>query len=990
MRGHDSKQKTASSMSKEPRQMNPMAKPSLRPWRAGVLAAVLACVALFGAAPAQADYAFDSFDVEFTDQNGSPVTQAGSHPFAMTTSFEVASVDENEPEEFLNYVLSGRAKDLFIEQIAGFVGDATVVPRCSSEDFLIIPPSAAGSATECPDSTVVGVNAVSVLAPIAWIKVPVYNLEPPPGVQARLGFVVVDVPVTLDVGVKHSGDYNVRASLRHIPQPVNFFGSIFQLWGDPSDPAHDELRGLCSRGAYIFVTIDEITLGPGGNFEPPSGNKCPVEPLKEPFLTVPRSCAGPLATNYETDSWQNPGDYVKGSALTHDDGAPPSPQGFTGCGKLPFNPEVSAVPTSASAESPSGLDFALDFNQEGLTSLDGLAQSEIQKTVVTLPEGVTINPSIGEGLGFCSPADYERESLAVGEGKGCPNSAKLGTVHVESPLIETPVEGSLYLAQQDDPTTSKPGAENPFDSLIALYIVLRSARENILVKLPAKVEPDPKTGQLVTTVEDIPQLPFSHFNLHFREGLRAPLTTPPACGKYDTVAKLTPHANPDQVLTTISTFEITGGIDQGPCPPGGVPPFKPHFEAGSLNNNAKSFSPFNMRLIRGDGEQDMTKFSSVLPPGVLGKLAGVDKCPDAAIEATKAKTGREELAAPSCPANSQIGRTLAGAGVGSALTYVGGSIYLGGPYKGAPLSVVSVTPAVAGPFDAGTVVVRLGLTLNPVTAEVEVDGAASDPIPHILKGIPLKVRDLRVYVDRPNFILNPTSCDPSSAKATLFGGFLDLFSPADDVPVDLATRYQAANCLNLGFKPNLKLNLRGGTQRGDHPGLKAVLKARPGDANIAGASVTLPRSAFLDQSHIRTICTRVQYAADQCPKGSIYGRAKAITPLLDDPIEGNVYLRSSSNKLPDLVIALKGIVDVDVSSRIDSKNGGIRNTFDVVPDAPVKEFVLTLQGGKKGLIVNSRDLCEGRRARINARFLAQNGKARTLRPELEPQCGGRG
>jgi len=520
-------------------------------------------------------------------------------------------------------------------------------------------------------------------------------------------------------------------------------------------------------------------------------------------------------------------------------------------------------------------------------------------------------------------------------------------------------------------------------------LVLRNSDRGVLVKRPMKVVPDPKTGQLVASVDDIPSFPFSHFGFQFKEGARAALVTPGACGRYTTVGRFYPHSDPANPRTTIADFEVTSGVNGGPCPPAGVPPFEPFFEAGSINNNAKSYSPFNMRLLRNDGEQDMTKFSAVLPPGVLGKLAGVSKCSDAAIEAAKSKTGRQEKASPSCPANSLIGHTLAGAGVGDSLTYVKGQLYLAGPYHGAPLSVAAITPGLAGPFDAGTIVVREALTLNPVTAEVEVDGAASDPIPHILKGIVLKVRDIRVRVDRPEFIINPTSCDPSSAKATLFGGFLDVFSPVDDVPADLSTRYQAANCLNLGFKPKLKFNLRGGSKRGDHPGLKALLRARPGDANIGGVRVTLPRSAFLDQAHIRTICTRVQYAAKDCPKGSIYGHAKAITPLLDEPIEGPVILRSSNNKLPDLVIGLKGIVDVDISSRIDSFKGGIRNTFDVVPDAPVSEFTLTLQGGKKGLIVNSRDLCAGKTSRAEVRFKGQNGRVRTLRPRLQPQCGGK-
>jgi hypothetical protein len=490
---------------------------------------------------------------------------------------------------------------------------------------------------------------------------------------------------------------------------------------------------------------------------------------------------------------------------------------------------------------------------------------------------------------------------------------------------------------------------------------------------------------LVATLEGIPQVPFSHFNFHFREGARAALVSPPSCGTHTTEAKFWPYSDPDNPRTIISSFEITEGVGGGPCPPGGVPPFHPDFEAGSINNNAGSFSPFNMRLVRNDGEQNMTKFSSVLPPGVLGSLAGVAKCPDVAVPTAKSKTGRQELALPSCPANSLIGHTLAGAGVGSALTYVKGYVYLAGPYKGAPLSVIAITPAVAGPFDAGTVVVRLGLDLDPKTAEVSVDGAASDPIPHIIKGIVLKLRDLRVSVDRPNFTLNPTSCDESSAKAKLFGSFLNVIDPGDDVPVNLATRYQAANCLNLGFDPKLGLRLKGGTKRGGHPGLKAVYTPKKGDANIEGLVVRLPRSAFLDQAHIRTICTRVQFAAEACPKAAQYGYIRAWTPLLDEPLQGPVWLRSSNHKLPDLVFDLKGLVDIEVSVRIDSARGGIRATLVDAPDAPLSRVVLNMQGGKKGLIINSRNLC-ARKSRANVKSTGQNGKEATRNPVMRPQC----
>jgi hypothetical protein len=971
-------------VTKETQQMNVPAKPSHRSRRRAIalLAASVALLAGALAAPAaSAEFGVAHFDFTATNQDGSPATQAGSHPYAIRNSFDL-NFSEAGPSFWLPD--GGDIKNFIVEQVAGFVGDANAVPTCSTVDFFTVDPLTFEG--ECRDDAAVGMTAPRLGEPSFWAPFPVYNLAPPPGIILRLGFRVLVTPVVIDVGVKDSGEYNAEGTLRQVPQTLTVFGGDLELWGNPADPGHDKFRGKCLPG--LFEGAAGFTP-PGEKIPFIEGTKaCPVseEHPKKVFLTLPRSCTGPAMTAYRAETWAEPGKWIEGSVLTHDNSVPPVAQGFTGCGKLGFDAAVEARTTTDSAETGTGLDFNLSFDDEGLKNPVGLAESETKKAVVTLPEGVTINPSVGEGLGVCTPADLERETMTSKPGEGCPNASKLGTVHTETPLVDEAIDGSVFLAQQDDPATTTPGAENPFDSLIALHIVLRNPELGVLVKLAAKVEPDPETGQLVTTLDNAPQFPVSRFDFHFREGQRAPLVSPPACGTYTGEADLYPWSDPTTPHKVISSFEIDEGVGGGPCPPAGVPPFSPGFEAGSLNNNAKAFTPFNMRLIRNDGEQNMTKFSSVLPPGVLGKLAGVGKCPDAAIAAAKGKTGRQELADPSCPASSQIGRSLAGAGVGGALTYVPGKIFLGGPYKGAPLSVVSITPAVAGPFDAGTVVVQLGLDLNPVTAEVEVDGAASDPIPHILKGIPLKLRDLRVYVDRENFILNPTSCDPSSAKATLFGSFLNVFSPADDVPVDLATRFQAASCLNLGFKPSLKLKLRGGTKRGGHPGLKAVLRARPNDANIGAASVTLPRSAFLDQAHIRTICTRVQYAKDECPKGAIYGYAKAITPLLDEPVEGPVYLRSSDNKLPDLVIALKGLVDVDVSSRIDSRNGGIRNTFDVVPDAPVTSFTLTLQGGKRGLVVNSRDLCAGRISRATARFVGQNGKVANLRPKLQPQC----
>jgi hypothetical protein len=457
---------------------------------------------------------------------------------------------------------------------------------------------------------------------------------------------------------------------------------------------------------------------------------------------------------------------------------------------------------------------------------------------------------------------------------------------------------------------------------------------------------------------------------------------------------LTPTADPANPFLATSSFHIGSGVGGGPCPAGGTAPFEPGFSAGTLTNGALTHSPFAMRLTRRDGDQDLTKFAATLPPGILASLVGVKKCSDAEIAEARGRTGpnggREELADPSCLANSKIGTTLAGAGVGSQLVYVPGSLYLAGPYNGAPLSVVSITPGVAGPFDVGTVVVRVALGFNSRTAEVQADGSRSDPIPHILRGIPLAVRDLRVRVDRPNWIFNPSSCRESSTRASIFGSAANFFDPADDIPVARSARFQAADCLVLPFSPSLSLGLKGGTARGDHPALTATYTAKAGNANLRDLSLLFPRSAFVENANFRTICTRKAFAADNCPKGSIYGHVTATTPLLEEKLSGPVYLRSSDHQLPDAVLVLHGIIDVEVPIRIDSSKQRLRTTIKNAPDAAVTKVVVKMQGGRKGLFVNSRNLCASKN-RAELDLTAQSTKKLKLNPEVKPAgCKGAG
>jgi hypothetical protein len=964
-------------MSKESKTMTQMRQ--IRIALAGLLALFAMTV---GAQSASASFGLEpgSVDAATLDQNGDSYVQAGAHPFSVTTEFKIKAVPDLRPEFEGGFVPDGGyLRNVTTEAPPGLVGAPTATPRCSLAKFL-----GGGVLDGCVDSTQVGIaqTEIGLFSSRVPVPSPIFNLEPQPGQPALFGFYVLFVPVIAIPTIRSDGDYGLDFNVVNIDESVPVFGNRFTFWGVPASSAHDDERGkeiigLCGDG---------------------SPRPCPSSAPEVPFLTLPVDCAhGPFAVRTEVESWQADSDAE--TILTHDDEG--APTGVTRCDRVPFEPSISATTTTNNAKTPSGLDFEVEIPDAGIKNPDGLAQAELKRAVVRLPEGVTLNPSAGEGLGVCTPADFAREREDSPPGGGCPNSSKLGTVKIQTPLLsdDEEVEGGLYLAQPDDPATTQPGIENPFDSLLSLYLVARVPERGVIVKAAGRVELDPATGQITTTFDDLPQLPFSSFKLHFREGSRAPLVSAPSCGEKTTEAELTPWSAPGRPTQLQAASLIQHGVGGGPCPTGGLPSFRPRLTAGSLNNAAGSFSPFLVHLRRDDGEQEITHFSIKLPPGLLGKLAGVPFCPDAAVAAAKARErlggGREELAQPSCPAATEIGRTQIGVGVGSTLTYVPGKAYLAGPYNGSPLSLVAITSGTVGPFDVGTVVVREAFRIDPETAEVFIDATGSDPIPHIVQGVPVHARDLRVNVDRPEFVLNPTDCDRSSTASTVLGAGLDFALAADDNPFTATTPFQAADCAALPFAPRLSLRLLGRSERGAHPAFQARLRMRGiGEAAVERAQVTLPHTEFLENSHIKTICTRAQFQAGAgngaaCPAGSVYGQAKAVTPILDEALEGPVFLRSSEHKLPDLVAALQtpGGIRFDLVGRIGSvRGGGIRTTFEAAPDAPVREFVLTMQGGGKGLLVNSENVCLGvHRAVVS--FTAHNGKVASSRLPLQARCG---
>ncbi|HEV7562553.1 MAG TPA: hypothetical protein VGO24_03545 [Solirubrobacterales bacterium] len=724
------------------------------------------------------------------------------------------------------------------------------------------------------------------------------------------------------------------------------------LWGVPADEGHTPERGPEASG----------------------GVKSEAPLL--PYLTMPASCGSPPELTVKADSKSNPGHFIEELVLARDkDGTPIS---MTGCEAVPFSPKILAAPISNAAGSASGLDFELSLPNRGLLNpKDGaVAETQPQKTEVTLPAGVAVNPSAANGIAACSLAQYKAASLT---NLGCPQASKVGTLVAKTPLLDEPIEGSVYLAQPRN---------NPFNSFLAIYIIARVPERGVLVKQAGEVHADPLTGQLRTTVEGLPPIPYSSFELDLREGPRAPLVTPQICGTYTTTAKLYPFSAPNTPVERTAPFTISSGAGGAGCAfAESALPIHPTLEAGTTTPLAGAYSPFVFRLSRSDGEQRFRSLEATLPKGLAAKLAGVPYCSEPQIAAAVAREveggGALEAAVPSCPSASQIGTVNVAAGAGPDPYYVQGKIYLAGPYKGAPLSLAIITPGVAGPFDLGAVVARAGLYVNESTAVVTVK---SDPIPTILAGIPLDVRKIVVNTNREAFTLNPTSCEVMAIGGTL--------TSTTGALAPLSNRFQVGGCRNLDFAPRLSLSMKGATRRTGHPAFKAVLTQPAGQANIGRTSVALPATEFIDNFHIANPCTRPQFAAHNCPAASILGKARAYTPLLDKPLEGLVYFRSNGGEraLPDVVADLNGQVHfvlvgaVDALHKQGSEASRVRTTFATVPDAPVSKFVLELKGGKEhGLLVNSTNICKSANRAI-VKMRGQNGKSHDFNPKIATSC----
>ncbi|MBO0746700.1 MAG: hypothetical protein J2O47_00030, partial [Acidimicrobiaceae bacterium] len=768
------------------------------------------------------DFGFADSGFRLTDEAGDPITQAGSHPYLFDTSFELTSRESTTNQGFI--VPTESLKDVRVTLPRGLVVNPTSTSlRCTEAEL---------ETASCPDASAVGLDRPTVEvsgAPSQLLESAIYNMVPPPGVPAELAFPVLDGAtwVHLRGNVDAAGQYELTASADNVIQYGNVTGVDVELWGDPTDPSHDRVRGHCT-GAGI-------------------GNHCPVPPTPIPFLTMPSACSPSSTLSYALNSWEHQSDFITAqpSAVDSDGGSVP----VTGCDKLGFDPTLTARPDTAAADSSSGLDVELKVPQaEGQHTL---ATANLRRAVVTLPAGMAVNPSLADGLEACSPAEI---GLDNADQPTCPDASKIGTVQVTTPLLDDPLVGSVYLAKQTD---------NPFGTLLALYIV--AERDGAIVKLAGKVEPDPVTGQLKATFADNPELPFSDFVLHFIGGDRGALVTPPTCGTYQTVSKLSPWsaADPDsptpaETVTSTDSFEITAGPGGGPCPDLADPSkFTPAFSAGVVSPQAGGSSPFVLKLGRPDGQQSIKQIHLDLPPGLLAHLKGVPKCPQSAIQ-----PGIDGHA--DCPAGSRIGSVDAGAGAGSTPFFLTNQpVYLTDGYNGAPYGLAIDTDLIAGPFDLGHLVIRSTLNVDPDDAQVHVD---SEEIPNIIQGIPLHVRSITVKTN-PGFMLSPTNCNPMAVTGTVTGGGADFDAPADDTVKPVSDHFQVSGCGGLGFSPHLAGTILNGTQgihRSDHLNLSFNLAYTPGDSNLALVSVLLPQSFQIDQANLGNICSETQLATNEC------------------------------------------------------------------------------------------------------------------------------
>jgi hypothetical protein len=895
---------------------------SARRARHVLLAALVSlATAVVVAAPAQASQAIDSFSATISSN------QAGDHP-DITNSFTLHN--PGMPEA---------ASEVILNLPEGLFGNPNALPRCTSSDFAL---------QQCPTSSQAGlvtINANYSGNPNFLMgTAPVYDVEPQSEDEtARFAFYVptLNIPISTPVEVRTGSDYGLRLRVAGLSQQIPLAGAEMALWGFPAAGSHNVQRfGKGSPGS---------PSGCPGLADTSCEFAHPAGVAVHPLIDNPVVCEEEeLDVELSARTYQDP------NTLTHahDQFAP-----MTGCEKNNFYPVLEANTTSEETDAPSGLDLELHAQQ---FETFAFSPSQIREATVILPEGLTINPDAADGQTSCSDAqaNFESETAA-----NCPDNSKIGTVELDTPALSGPLHGSLYFGEP------KPGNQ--------YRIFLVADGFGIHAKLVGTLQPDPTTGKVTALFSDLPQVPFESFNFHIFASQRALLATPTHCATYTVDSNFVPWNSVLAPQRSQPNFGLSSGPNGRPCP-AQIRPFAPDLVAGTSNPLAGAFSDFHLKLDREDGDQFLGDLNFTMPPGFTGSLRGISYCSEASIQAAALNSGRGEQASPSCPASSQIGTTNVAAGPGTHPFHAVGAIYMSGPLNGAPLSLAAITPALAGPYDYGVVVVRVALHVDPLDAHVTAD---AEPVPSIIGGVPIRMRSIQVNLDRGEFTINPTNC---AAFAIASQGIGDQGTVAG-----FSSYFHAVNCAFLGFKPKLSIRQTGGrkaTRRAKNPGLRFDLNTRSGDANVKRVAVTLPKAFAIDQSHLGNLCSRAQLASEACAGRQAIGNVTANTPLLDQALSGPAYAVSGFGKLPHVVFILGGQVTIMPEAESSSVRGGhLKTVVPVIPDAPIGHFRLNLFGGKKGYLVNTRSLCASA-TKVNVKFVGQNGKRMSQTVKTKTAC----
>jgi hypothetical protein len=892
-------------------------------------------------------FGVEQYELRPENADGTPDTQAGSHPFQLTSVLNLnQSTNELKPP--------AAVKDLRFDLPPGLIGNPVPFPQCPLVKFL-------GNAQEfedfCPTNTIVGVASITVHVESLrkyTERVPLFALTPSVGEPARFGFDVLSDPVYLDTSVRTGGDYGVTVTVKNITEVVGFVSSVVTFWGVPGDPRHDPARG------WNCLSPDSNPVLPFcshfGAVSPP------------PLLTLPTACTGPVHTTVDADSWQQEGAFTTPFGYTFLDNLG-RPVGMDGCDQVPFSPSIKVTPDGQAGSTPTGLTVDEHVPQETSINATGIAESSVKGLSVTLPEGVALNPAAAVGLQACS---MEQIGLQDAAPPSCPEASKVATVKIKTPLLANPLEGAAYLATQN---------ANPFGSLVSLYIFAEDSVSGVSAKAAGEVLEDPVTGQLTAHFEAdplfqhdprfagepesqfLPEVPFEDVELHFFGGERAPLATPALCGAYRTVGTFSPWTE-NATTESSSTFNITTGPNGSPCR--NPLPFTPALTAGTTSIQAGGFSPFTMTMSRPDGSQNLTAIELKMPPGLLGTLATVKLCKEA------------EANAGTCGPESLIGHTTVSVGVGGEpFTVRGGEVFITEGYGGAPYGLSIVNPAKAGPFDLGKVIVRAKIEVDPISAVLTITSDATGPykIPTILDGIPLQIQHVNVTIDRPGFTFNPTNCSPLQ-----IGGSLTSDQGATQA---LSVPFQITNCAVLAFKPQFKVSTAGKTSRSKGASLDVKLsypKAAWGtQANIKSVKVNLPKQLPSRLTTLQKACPDNVFEANPayCPAASRIGTATATTPIIPVALSGPAYFVSHGGlKFPELVIVLSGYgVTVQLHGETFISTKGITSsTFRAIPDVPIGSFELKLPQGPFSALGANANLCKVKGGlKMPTAFTAQNG-----------------